>query len=203
MQGQLKSKLWPLVEAVYGFYSSQSKSAIKKNWALVEELKEGMNFAFKHMAAQEDGWHRFLKALLIQKIVNMMWFANKHDDSVAFPNQFKPFPYLALALVLTAICGLPSLSDEWTTGTCMDIAFTIQEYCNIFKSHLNCLWAFEEATKEVRVLPGICNRMYEVGHVHSGATPLITQSQSAMSAWVIADAIKEYQEGSTTDDESE
>ncbi|KAI5987797.1 hypothetical protein EDC04DRAFT_2588976 [Pisolithus marmoratus] len=150
VRGQLKSKLWLLVKAIYGFYSSQSKSAIKKNWALAEELKEGTNFTFKHMAAQEDGWCRFLKAALIQKIVNTMWFANKHDDGVIFPNHFKPFPYLALALVLTAIY-------EQMTGTWMDIAFTIQEYHNIFESHLNCLWAFEEATKEVGVLPGICN----------------------------------------------
>ncbi|KAI6026016.1 hypothetical protein EDC04DRAFT_2899695 [Pisolithus marmoratus] len=194
MQGQLKSKLWPLIKAVYGFYSSQSKSAIKKNQALAEELKEGTNFTFKHMAAQEDSWCRFLKAPLIQKIMNMMWFANKHDDGITFPNHFKPFPYPALALVLTAIHGLPSLSD---------IAFTIQEYHNVFESHLNCLWAFDEATKEVGVLPGICNRMYEVRHVHSGATPLITQLQSAMSVQVIADAIKEYQEGLTTNNESE
>ncbi|KAI6011323.1 hypothetical protein BKA83DRAFT_95383, partial [Pisolithus microcarpus] len=45
-------------------------------------------------------------APLIQKIMNMMWFANKHDDGVMFPNHFKPFPHLALALVLTGICRL-------------------------------------------------------------------------------------------------
>ncbi|KAI6017493.1 hypothetical protein EDC04DRAFT_2522506, partial [Pisolithus marmoratus] len=105
-----------------------------------------------------DGQHGFLKAALIQKIVNMMWFANKHDDGMVFPNHFKPFPYLALVLVLTAIeCCI----DEWMTGTQTDITFTIQEYCNVFELHLNCLWAFEEATKEVGVLPGICNQMYE------------------------------------------
>ncbi|KAI6116501.1 hypothetical protein F5141DRAFT_987713, partial [Pisolithus sp. B1] len=147
---QLKSKLQPLIKAVYGFYSSQSKSAIKKNWALAEELKEGMNFAFKHMAAHEDRQHGFLKAMLIQKIVNTMWFTNKHDDSVIFPNHFKPFPYPALALVLTAIHRFPCACciDEWMTGTWTDIAFTIQEYHNVFESHLNCLWAFKEATKE-------------------------------------------------------
>ncbi|KAI5987997.1 hypothetical protein EDC04DRAFT_2497584, partial [Pisolithus marmoratus] len=94
------------------------------------------------------------KATLIQKIVNTMWFANKHDNGIIFPNHFKPFPYLALALI-------ECCTDKWTTGTQTDITFTIQEYCNIFKSHLNCLQAFKEATKEVGVLPGICNRMYE------------------------------------------
>ncbi|KIK15164.1 hypothetical protein PISMIDRAFT_40394, partial [Pisolithus microcarpus 441] len=155
--GQLKMKLWPLVEAVYGFYSSQSKSAIKKNCTLAEELKEGMNFAFKvrlycHIQCS------FLKVLLIQKIVNMMWFTNKHDNGIAFPEHFKPFPHPALALVLTAIeCCI----DEWATSTQMDITFTIQEYRNVFESHLNCLREFEDATKEFRVLPGICKKMYE------------------------------------------
>ncbi|KAI6013856.1 hypothetical protein EDC04DRAFT_2904439 [Pisolithus marmoratus] len=200
VRGQLKSKLWLLIEAIYSIYSSQSKSAINKNWALAEELKEGMNFTFTHMAAQEDGQHRFLKAMLIQKIMNMMWFVNKHDNGIIFPNHFKPFPYPALALVLTAVeCCI----DEWMTGTWMDIAFTIQEYCNVFDSHLNCLQAFKEATKEVGVLPRICNRMYEVRQVHLGATPLIAPSQSAVSMWVIADAIKEYEEGSTMDNELE
>ncbi|KAI5999518.1 hypothetical protein EDD15DRAFT_2362759 [Pisolithus albus] len=166
VQGQLKTKLCPLVEAVYGFYSSQSKSALKKNRALAEDLKEGMNFAFKHMAAQEDGRCGFLKAPLIQKIINMMWFANKHDDGVSFADHFNPFPYPALALVLTAIeCCI----DEWATGTRMDIAFTIQEYRGMFESHLSCLQEFEEAMKEFGVLPGICKKLYEAGRIHSGA----------------------------------
>ncbi|KAI6013492.1 hypothetical protein BKA83DRAFT_4500297 [Pisolithus microcarpus] len=184
-----------------------------------EELKEGMNFTFKHMAAQEDRQHGFLKAPLIQKIVNMMWFANKHNDGVMFPDHFKPFPHPALALVLTSIRRLPfqcgsgvetdimaqieCCIDEWVTGTCMDVAFTIQEYRGMFESHLNCLREFEEATKQYRVLSGICNKIYEAGRIHLGAAPLIMQSQASVSARVIADAIKEYQEGSTMDDKSE
>ncbi|KAI6041131.1 hypothetical protein EDC04DRAFT_2527900, partial [Pisolithus marmoratus] len=98
VHGQLKTKIWPLVEAIYGFYSSQSKSAIKKNQTLAEELKEETNFAFK-----EDKCCRFLKAPLIQKITNTMWFANKHDDGMVHPEHFKPFPYPALALVLAGV----------------------------------------------------------------------------------------------------
>jgi len=32
---------------MFNFYSSQTKSVIKKNHTLAEELKEGANFAFK------------------------------------------------------------------------------------------------------------------------------------------------------------
>ncbi|KAI6016660.1 hypothetical protein PISMIDRAFT_84684, partial [Pisolithus microcarpus 441] len=160
VRGQLKSKLRPLVEAMFGFHSSQSKSAIKKNRTLAEGLKEGTNFAFKHMAPEEDGRRGFLKAPIIQKIVNTMWFANKHDDGVQFHNHFKPFPYPALALVLA---GIECCIDEWMTGTRTDIPFTIQEYQSTYESHLNCLQAFEDATKTYNVLPGICTRLYEVG----------------------------------------
>ncbi|KAI6021361.1 hypothetical protein PISMIDRAFT_92562 [Pisolithus microcarpus 441] len=159
VQGQLKSKLQPLVEAMYGFYSSQSKSTVKKNQALAEDLKEGMNFTFK-VQFHCHGPSGIYITPLIQKIMNMMWFANKHDDGITFTNHFNPFPYPMLALVLTAIeCCI----DEWATGTWMDIAFTIQEYQGIFELHLNCLWEFKEATKEFGVLPGICKKMYEVG----------------------------------------
>ncbi|KAI5987190.1 hypothetical protein EDD15DRAFT_2152343, partial [Pisolithus albus] len=147
VRGQLKTKLRPLVEAMFGFYSSQSKNAIKKNRNLAEGLKEGTNFAFK-----EDGRRGFLKAPIIQKIVNTMWFTNKHDDGIVFHEYFKPFPYPALALVLTAIeCCI----DEWATGSRTDIPFTIQEYRGAYESHLKCLHAFEDATKLYNVLPRI------------------------------------------------
>ncbi|KAI6038366.1 hypothetical protein EDC04DRAFT_2604104 [Pisolithus marmoratus] len=100
---QLKTKLCPLIEAMFSFHSSQSKNLIKKYGALAEGLKEGTNFAFKHMSANEDGQCGFLKVPLIQKIINTMWFANKHDDGVVLHDYFKPFPLLALALVLATV----------------------------------------------------------------------------------------------------
>ncbi|KAI6035765.1 hypothetical protein EDC04DRAFT_2571398, partial [Pisolithus marmoratus] len=204
---QLKTKLHPLVEVMFGFHSSQSKNAIKKNQALVEGLKEGMNFAFKVQVLpstyHSEGQHM---ALLMQKIVNTMWFANKHDDGVMFYDYFKPFPLLALALVLAAIkCCI----DEWVMGTCMDIAFTIQEYHGTYESHLKCLCAFEDAMKLYNILPGICTRLYEVRwyilmyySIHSGAGPVSAPAKVTVSAHVIATAIKEHEDGSTTEGES-
>ncbi|KAI6102422.1 hypothetical protein EDD16DRAFT_1479414, partial [Pisolithus croceorrhizus] len=157
-----KLKLCPLVKAMFRFHSSQSRSAIKKNQTLAEGLKEGTNFAFKvwhSLFAYHNGQRGFLKAPLIQKVINTMWFANKHDNGVVFHKHFKPFPYLALALVLAVIeCCI----DEWMTGTQMDIPFTIQEYCGAYESHLKCLQAFEDATKTYNILPAICSKLYEV-----------------------------------------
>ncbi|KAI5989443.1 hypothetical protein EDC04DRAFT_2588370, partial [Pisolithus marmoratus] len=189
--GKLKAKLCPLVEAMFGFHSSQSKLAVKKNRSLAEALKEGTNFAFKVNRG-------FLKAPLIQKIINTMWFANKHDEGIMYPEHFKLFPYLTLALVLTAIeCCI----DEWATGKWGDISFTMQEYHLVYDSYVKCLQDFDSATKAVGVLPTICSRIYKVGHIHSGASALTTEPQCKVSACVIAAAIWEHQEGMTMEDE--
>lgn len=200
VRGELKAKLRPLVEGMFGFHSSQTKPAIKKNRALAEELKEGANFAFKHRALVQDERRGFLKAPIIQKIINTMWFANKNDEGVKHHALFKPFPLPALALVLTAIeCCV----DEWTTGTRTDIPFTVNDYRAGYDCHLQCLQDFDEATKEFGVLKGICAKIYEDGRIHSGAPAPSTQPQNVVSAHIIAAAIKEHQEGSTTEDESE
>ncbi|KIM57679.1 hypothetical protein SCLCIDRAFT_129882, partial [Scleroderma citrinum Foug A] len=213
---KLKAKLHPLVEVMFSFHSSQTKSAIKKNCTLVEELKEGASFAFKHRVLVQDEHCGFLKALIIQKVINMMWFANKNDKGIKHHTHFKPFPLPALALVLTAIsCCI----DEWMTGTQMDISFTVQDYHSGYDSHLKCLQEFDEAMKEFGVLKGICVRIAEDGQwvlglhsitvtdcvisIHSGTTMLTTQPQNMVSAGIIAAAIKEHQEGLTTEDESE
>ncbi|KAI6046650.1 hypothetical protein EDC04DRAFT_2597785 [Pisolithus marmoratus] len=176
----------PRSMVTFGFHSSQSKSAIKKNHLLAEALKEGMNFAFK--------------VPLIQKIINTMWFANKHNKGIMFPKHFKPFPYPTLALVLTAIeCCI----DEWVTGKRGDIPFTTQEYHSVYKVYLKCLQDFDVAMKEVSVLPAICTRIYEASHIHSGAGTVTAESQCKVSARVIAAAIQEHQEGSTAEDDLE
>jgi len=105
------------------------------------------------------------------------------------------------------------------TGTWTDIPFTVQDYRARYDSHLKCLQEFDEATKEFGVLKGICARIAEDGRwvfgsyssaftdclvsIHSGAGALAMQPQNVVSAQIIAAAIKEHQEGSTTDDESE
>jgi len=57
----------------------------------------------QHRALIQDKRRGFLKALIIQKIINTMWFANKNDEGIKQHSSFKPFPLPALALVLTAV----------------------------------------------------------------------------------------------------
>ncbi|KAI6019087.1 hypothetical protein EDC04DRAFT_2607657 [Pisolithus marmoratus] len=151
------------------------------------------------MSAKEDGHWGFLKAPLIQKIINMMWFANKHDDRVVFHTYFKPFSYPALALVLAAIecCIDEGGEKEW---------ISLLQYKSTMV-HTSCIsnacMHFEDATKLYNILPAICMRLYETGCIHSSAGPLSAPTKVTVSAHVITTTIREYEDGSTMEDESD
>lgn len=50
-----------------------------------------------------DGNKGLYHVKIIQKVVNMMWFCDKKDKGVLYPEFYKPFPEVGLALVLTAV----------------------------------------------------------------------------------------------------
>ena len=95
----------------------------------------------------------------------------------------------------------------------------VQDYRSRYDLHLKCLQEFDEMTKEFGVLKAICARIakdeqWVLGlhssmvtdcsiSIHSSATTLTMQPQNVVSVQIIAVAIKEHQEGSTTEDESE
>ncbi|KAH7918584.1 hypothetical protein BV22DRAFT_1024362, partial [Leucogyrophana mollusca] len=101
--------------------------------------------------------HGIFKAPILQKGTNAMWFANKHDKGVIFPEHFKPFPLVTIALLLTVI---ENCIDEWGTGIRADIPFTINEYRPTFEAHLKDLKEFDRRTKEYKILDKICSKMY-------------------------------------------
>jgi hypothetical protein len=55
------------------------------------------------MGAMETDRKGLFRNKNIQKVVNAMWFANKQDDGVSYPEYFKPMPDITVALVLTAV----------------------------------------------------------------------------------------------------
>jgi len=57
----------------------------------------------QHRALIQDERRGFLKAPIIQKIINTMWFTNKNDEGIKQHSSFKLFLLPALALVLTVV----------------------------------------------------------------------------------------------------
>ncbi|KAG1724983.1 hypothetical protein EDB19DRAFT_1622241, partial [Suillus lakei] len=85
-----------------------------------------------------------------------IWFHNKKDEGVLYPEFYKPFPEVAFALLLTAI---ESCIDEWSSGAQTNKMFTMDEYQDVLDEHLNNLADFDEHTKAQGLLPKLLSRL--------------------------------------------
>ncbi|KAJ7363069.1 hypothetical protein DFH08DRAFT_842006 [Mycena albidolilacea] len=117
MRGELKTKLRPMTELLYGFKTGNNRKTIAFNRKLAEDLKEGASFAFKYIKEKKG----LYKAPILQRGANAMWFANRRDEGPSHPEYFSPFPYQGLAAILTAT---ENTIDEWLTGIRTDVPFT-------------------------------------------------------------------------------
>jgi hypothetical protein len=130
VRGEAKMKTASLVEALYGFDSGRSKKAVQENRRKAEELKKDKGFVFEvsvflhyssciyyllnlilyvwYQAISRDSDGKLTrkgiyKHPIIQKAVNAMWFKNKRDEGILYPDLFKPISIHCIALILTAV----------------------------------------------------------------------------------------------------
>lgn len=185
-----------------------------------------------HSPQDVDAKTGLYKNPLFQMIINAMWFANRRDEGPRHPDLFNPFPKEAFALVLAVVryiplCYIPTDDthqtenniDEYLTGIRTDVPFTANDYRAVYEGHLKSLEEFAVHTQEVKLLDKILKRIHSVGRYvsllfllpdltsfvsfHSGAQPISAVTAPTFSKQILDAAIKEAQEGSTTDDDSE
>ncbi|KAJ7877811.1 hypothetical protein B0H13DRAFT_2346888 [Mycena leptocephala] len=173
LRGELKTKMKPTVELIYGFKTGQNKKTIAHNRQLAEQLKEDLTFTFKNITNRKG----IYRSPVIQKAVNSMWFANRRDEGPSYPEFFNPFRKAGLALVLTV--G-ENLIDERLTGIRTD-----------------------EETGQYKILDNILGRLHNIGRFHSGAQPITAFPKSVLNKADVAAAIKEYVEDSETESDAE
>lgn len=79
-----------------------------------------------------------------------MWFKNKRDEGVVYPDLFSPISVPSIALILTAVSKFQRLFhesnpstqqiesnlDEWISGTKTEVTLWVDDYCAIYKSHV-------------------------------------------------------------------
>ncbi|KAJ6478334.1 hypothetical protein C8R45DRAFT_792777, partial [Mycena sanguinolenta] len=196
LRGELKTKVRPLMDTMYGFKSGQNKKTIAFNRKLAKDLKEESTFAFK-VSQDIENKKGLYKKPIIQSVFNAMWFANSKDEGPRHPELFSPIPLRALALVLTAI---ENNIDERLTGIRTDVPFTANDYRAVYEGHVKSLEQFEVHTQKYKLLEKILKHLHSVGRFHSGAKALNTPSTSTLRKSVLDAAIKKYEDGETTDD---
>ncbi|KAJ8587604.1 hypothetical protein M405DRAFT_741583 [Rhizopogon salebrosus TDB-379] len=185
--GEVKTKIRPYVADEYGFETSTKQSVIDRNIMLARELKR--DFAFVYKTRSPDGNKGLYGAKIIQKGVNAMWFRDKKDEGVLYPEFYKPFPEVGLALLLTAI---ESCIDEWSSGAQTNKMFTVNEYQDILDEHLNNLADFDKHTKALGLLPKLLSRLYDNGRIHSKADLQGQENGRTMARSAFDAAIEEY-----------
>ncbi|KAJ6577619.1 hypothetical protein B0H19DRAFT_1062215 [Mycena capillaripes] len=187
LRGELKTKICPFIDTMYGFKSGQNRKTIAFNHKLAEDLKEGFPFAFKDVENKKG----LYKHPIFQSTINAMWFTNRRDEGPQHPELFSPLPIRALGVVLAAV---ENNIDECLTGVWTDVAFTANDYRAVYEGHL---------TENYQLMNKILKRLHNVGRFHSGAQALSTPATSTFSKQFLNAALKEYEEGETTDDASE
>ncbi|KAJ6450934.1 hypothetical protein C8R45DRAFT_946553 [Mycena sanguinolenta] len=176
LRGELKTKVRPLMDTMYGFKSEQNKKTIAFNRKLAEDLKEESTFAFKrsspHAAQDVENKKGLYKNPIIQSVFNAMWFANSKDEGPRHPELFSPIPLRALALVLTAI---ENNIDERLTGIRTDVPFTANDHRAVYEGHVKALEQFEAHMQKYKLLENILKRLHSVGRPPD--TPLELRQQ--------------------------
>ncbi|KAJ7086938.1 hypothetical protein C8R44DRAFT_650372 [Mycena epipterygia] len=196
LRGELKTKMKSMVELIYGFKSGENKKNIARNRQLAEELKDELTFTFKDIKSRKG----IYRNPILQKTVNVMWFANRRDEGVMYPELFNPFPKQGLGIVLAA--GL-NLIDEWGTGIRIDIPFTANDYRSVYEDQVQALFEFEQQTSPHPILENISVRLHNIGRFHSGAQPLTAVNQSLLKQADVDAAITEYRNFSDTESDGE
>ncbi|KAG1824017.1 hypothetical protein EV424DRAFT_1346255 [Suillus variegatus] len=181
-----QNKMRSLTASFFGFRSSNSNDVIRQNRDLAESLKDGSVFAFKDWESKKG----IYKTELLQLGINIMWFANRHDEGVIHHKYFNPMPIEVIALVLTTIkCCI----DEWLQGLKEDIKFTSATYGTVYHGHFCSLQHFDERTAPYKLLDKIRVNLHDVARFHAGVDTLtISSSASRISDTAFEDAIREY-----------
>lgn len=182
------------VPSIFDLESSQHPKVIEKMRSRAAKLKDGYNFVYKVIVygsfrlssdctslqePHKDVTKRkgLYRGKIIQKCVNAIWFANRRDEGVHFPDSFSPIPLPALALIFAAVSELllpllvlhlspiqiENCIDEWITGIHTGLDFTATEYEVIYQDHLKSLYTFRDHSKHLNILGNICTKLYNTG----------------------------------------
>ncbi|KAL7278906.1 hypothetical protein ACG7TL_006737 [Trametes sanguinea] len=156
LRGEIKNTARSLVQGAYGFKAGLTPPSRLYNQERCAFLRQGCTFAYEIIGEAERDHLGLYEAEIIQSIINRVFYKTATDDGVALAKVYEPFPFVGLALVLTAIqCSI----DEWDTGAFVKVTFSEEGYYSVYRRHLQDLRAFEEESGADRILTEICSNI--------------------------------------------
>ncbi|KAG1835321.1 hypothetical protein DFJ58DRAFT_868295 [Suillus subalutaceus] len=115
LTSEVKAKVRPLVENIYGFESTNRESIKCRNRKRARQLKDKFGLCYRDLGDKKNNVPHsgLFRSRLNQQAANLLLYRNKKDEGIVFKKFFSPFPMPALALVYTAAkCCI----DEWSDG---------------------------------------------------------------------------------------
>jgi hypothetical protein len=77
-----------------------------------------LNLIWCQVLSDSEGKRKGIyKHPILQKAVNAMWFKNKRDEGIVYPDLFSPISVPSIALILTAVSKFQRLFHESNPST--------------------------------------------------------------------------------------
>ncbi|KAG1858495.1 hypothetical protein F4604DRAFT_1684906 [Suillus subluteus] len=202
LTSEVKAKVRPLIENIYGFKSTNQESIKCRNCKLARQLKDKFGLCYWDLGDKKNNVPHsgLFRSKLNQQAANLLWYRNKKDEGIIFDKFFSLFPMPALALVYTAAeCCI----DEWSDGEWVDISFSSGDYREVYDKHLTNLKKFNTQTKDHGILDGILMELNNNGRSHAKVDLIDVGDGDCLSDDEINKAIQEYQQGGGADGSDE
>ncbi|KIJ15258.1 hypothetical protein PAXINDRAFT_11800 [Paxillus involutus ATCC 200175] len=192
LTSELKIKIHPLVEVMYGFESSTKAMVQASSW---RSSLQTLGSVTRHLEIPSMMFHAkgLYEHKIIQKAVNMAFYKDKRDEGVQYPQYFEPFPEASMALILT-VTQIEACIDKWSSGEQCDIPFNEPIYKPIYQLHLSQLCKFGEYMKGHAILAKLLKCLNDSGRRNAKVEVAVDNiAKQVLQEDAMAAAIREYE----------
>ncbi|KAF8506130.1 hypothetical protein JB92DRAFT_2964787 [Gautieria morchelliformis] len=170
VRGEVKRNARPVATLHYGFSSSPDSAHRSQMATLAQTLTNKHTLVYRDHEARKG---LFETPCLIH-ILQTQWFADPHDEGVAFHLYFNPIPLPTMALVFMAI---ENCIDEWKDGQLKPVDFTEKSHREKYLAHLTNLKGWRGHVQGKHLLAHMQQRLHDEARTHSGAGVLQEEGQ--------------------------
>ncbi|CDO75467.1 hypothetical protein BN946_scf184935.g3 [Trametes cinnabarina] len=189
LRGEVKTTARALVQGAFGFKTGLTPVSRVYNQEHAAAMKRGRAFVYESIGETVDDHLGLYEAEIIQDVINRVFYKSPSDDGIQLADAYDPFPFVGLALILTAIeCCI----DEWESGTFSKVTFSEENYGAVYQRHLQELRAFEAESGADRILTDICKQISARGRACAKAPAMSRAGTSVLSRAAMSDAVTAY-----------
>ncbi|KAG1897496.1 uncharacterized protein F5891DRAFT_982673 [Suillus fuscotomentosus] len=185
LTSEVKGKVRPLVENIYGFESTNLESIKCRNRKLAHELKDKFELCYRDLGDKKNN------------VPHSGLFQSRTMKGLYLRKFFHHFQFL---LGLGVHHNGDIVGCKLNAALMNDISFSSGDYREVYDKHLTNLKKFHTQTKVHGILDGILTELNNNGRLHAKVDPINIGDGDCLSDNKINNAIREYQQVGGADD---